>query len=81
MERLAVAYTVSSPTPDPPPLQGVECMCRRWTGPDELDCRHVRTLLCFESIASGRVPDCQEDGSRSRIHVFKVSGFPRLESC
>ena len=62
-------------------VQDIECMHRRWTGPDEFDCCHVRTLLCFQPIASGRVPDYQEDGSRSRIHVFEVSGFPRLESC
>jgi len=25
----------------------VECMDRWWTGPDEFDCRRLRTLLCF----------------------------------
>ena len=25
----------------------IECMDRRWTGPDELNCRRLRTLLCF----------------------------------
>ena len=38
-------------------VPGVECM-RRWrTRLDEPDCRRVRTLLCFQSIASGRVPN------------------------
>ena len=62
-----------------PFVLGVECVGRWWTGPDELDRRRLRTLLCFQSIASGCIPNYQEDGGRSCVHVLKVGDSPHRE--